>query len=426
MKPFSHHSQWRGIAYEKALNGLTILIALSLPWSTSLVGIFVVVWLLAIVPTIEPGKFIATLKRPACILPVGLFLLAATGTLWSDAPSYTKMQALGSTTKLMLLPFLIYHFERSGGGTQVFLAFLASCTALLVMSWLVIPFPQLTLKPVIEHGIPVKNYIDQSQEFALCAVGLLGPYVILVRQRRYLAATGIAALALSFLVNLVYVISSRTALVSLPIMLSAFVATQLRPRELIVAVIVASSLTATAWLTSPKLQQRLTNLSQEYRLYETKNESTSVGLRLEFWRKSISFFSRSPIWGHGTGSIPGLFKAAAAGQTGASAEVISNPHNQVLNVAVQWGGIGVAVLLALWAAHLLMFRGIALANYIGMLVVVQNIFSSLFNSHLFDFHEGWMYVLGVGAAGGLVLANSGDKNRSLGRRIESERPVVHP
>jgi len=35
--------------------------------------------------------------------------------------------------------------------------------------------------------------------------------------------------------------------------------------------------------------------------------------------------------------------------------------------------------------------------------VVQNIFTSLFNSHIFDFHEGWMYVLGVGVAGGMVL-----------------------
>ena len=37
------------------------------------------------------------------------------------------------------------------------------------------------------------------------------------------------------------------------------------------------------------------------------------------------------------------------------------------------------------------------------MVVLQNMFSSLFNSHLFDFHEGWMYVLGVGIAGGMVL-----------------------
>ena len=34
---------------------------------------------------------------------------------------------------------------------------------------------------------------------------------------------------------------------------------------------------------------------------------------------------------------------------------------------------------------------------------VQNIVGSLFNSHLFDFGQGWVYVLGVGVAGGHAL-----------------------
>ena len=57
----------------------------------------------------------------------------------------------------------------------------------------------------------------------------------------------------------------------------------------------------------------------------------------------------------------------------------------------------------MWLAHLLLFRGEGLVAWLGLLVVVQNIFTSLFNSHLFDFHEGWMYVLGVGIAGGTLL-----------------------
>jgi len=32
-----------------------------------------------------------------------------------------------------------------------------------------------------------------------------------------------------------------------------------------------------------------------------------------------------------------------------------------------------------------------------------NVVSSLFNSHLFDFGQGWLYVLGVGITGGMVL-----------------------
>jgi O-antigen ligase len=67
--------------------------------------------------------------------------------------------------------------------------------------------------------------------------------------------------------------------------------------------------------------------------------------------------------------------------------------------------IGVILLYAMWLSHLLLFRGEGLAVWLGLLVVVQNMLSSLFNSHLFDFHAGWMYVLGVGVAGSMVLRN---------------------
>ena len=39
----------------------------------------------------------------------------------------------------------------------------------------------------------------------------------------------------------------------------------------------------------------------------------------------------------------------------------------------------------------------------GLLVVSYNVVSSLFNSHLFDFSQGWLYVFGVGITGGMVL-----------------------
>jgi hypothetical protein len=84
--------------------------------------------------------------------------------------------------------------------------------------------------------------------------------------------------------------------------------------------------------------------------------------------------------------------------------VVSDPHNQTLNAAVQWGVAGVVLLWAMWLVHLLLFRGEGLVAWIGLLVVLQNILSSLINSHLFDFTEGWIYVLGVGIAAGTVLA----------------------
>jgi hypothetical protein len=44
-----------------------------------------------------------------------------------------------------------------------------------------------------------------------------------------------------------------------------------------------------------------------------------------------------------------------------------------------------------------------LMSSIGSILVIQNIISSIFNSHIVDFTPGWMYVLGVGVAGGCCL-----------------------
>jgi hypothetical protein len=52
---------------------------------------------------------------------------------------------------------------------------------------------------------------------------------------------------------------------------------------------------------------------------------------------------------------------------------------------------------------LALFRSGSYASWVGLVVVIQNIVGSLFNSHLFDFTQGSAYVLGVGIAGGIVL-----------------------
>jgi len=389
-----------------------ILIAVSLPWSTSLVAIFAAALLVSMVPFLDVRAFLQSLRRPICALPIALFALAVVGTLWSDAPWGARLYAIGPTAKLLMLPVLFYHFERSARGAQVLTAFLVSCGLLLAMSWLVAFDPRLALKSQAAYGVPVKDYIDQSQEFALCAVALAYPIVTLLRARRIFLAGLLVALSLSFVVNMMFVIVSRTALVTMPIMLAVFALLHLKWRTVVIVLCIATVFAGLAWAASSQLRRTTETLLRDYQLYKERNIPTSIGLRLEFWQKSLRFFSEAPIFGHGTGSIRVLFEEAAVDQFGAAAEVVGNPHNQTLNVAIQWGLIGIAVLYALWALHLLLFRSDGLAAWIGMLVVVQNIFTSLFNSHLFDFHEGWMYVLGVGVAGGMVL-KTGFRNTAL-------------
>jgi O-antigen ligase len=397
---------WRDpAAWATTSDIFAVLIALSLPWSTSLVAIFATALLVSVAPFIDLKAFLQLLKRPICALPLALFALAALGTLWSDVPWGTRLYAVGPTAKLLVLPVLFYHFERSARGMWVFVAFLVSCVLLMAMSWIVAFYPAISLKPdmVLQRGIFVKNYIDQSQEFALCAVALAYPVITLLRAKRRLLAGLLIAISLSFVVNMAFVIVSRTALVTIPIMLAVFALLHLKWRANLIIFCAVIVLAALAWAASPQLQRTIETFSRDYQLYKEKNVPTSAGLRLEYWQKSLRFFAEAPIFGHGTGSTRALFERAAVGQVGAAADVVGNPHNQTLNVAVQWGAIGIVVLYAMWLVHLLLFRGDGLTAWIGLLVVVQNIFTSLFNSHIFDFHEGWMYVLGVGVAGGMVM-----------------------
>ena len=74
-----------------------------------------------------------------------------------------------------------------------------------------------------------------------------------------------------------------------------------------------------------------------------------------------------------------------------------------------WWGLGHAAMLVVIGIPLIAFKSelpvwleSGAEKAIGLVIVVQNFISSLLNSHLFDFHEGWIYVLGVGVAGGIV------------------------
>src|SRR5260370_354986 len=218
-------SAWRDPA-ARILNVdlVTVLIAILLPWSTSGVSIAGVLWVVALIPTIEMRAFLRSLMRPICALPIAFFALALVGTLWSDASWGARLYAVSPTAKLLMLPLLLYHFERSPRGLWVFVAFLASCTLLMAVSWIVAFEPNLTLKPEAEaRSVFVKNYIDQSQEFALCAVALTYPIMTFLQTNWIRLAALLTALPLSFPANMMFVVISRTGPVTLPIILPGFV-----------------------------------------------------------------------------------------------------------------------------------------------------------------------------------------------------------
>lgn len=417
-------SIWRNTAaWMRAADIAVVLLAVSLPWSTSLVAIFAVAWLALLIPTAEQRDIANFLNRPACWVPILIFVIAVTGMFWAtDIPWPTRFHSLGQVAKLLAIPVLILHFEKSGRGFWVLIGFAGSCAVVLLLSWAMFIEPRLAFGSSGIPGVPVKNTIAQAQEFTLCAFGALGAAMYVFSRGMKRAALGLVLLAFGLVTNMVFVSNSRTALACVPILFVLFVAMFFSKRMALLLVLTAVVASVLAWNASSYLRLRVEGALTEYQAYRATNAATSTGQRLEFWRKSLKFFQAAPVLGHGTGSTRALFERDAIGQTGVSAEVIANPHNQTLNVAVQWGAAGVFLLYLMWIVHLRVFIGrTGLFAWIGLAAVVQNFCSSLLNSHLFDFTEGWIYVLAVGVAGGMVFRAS---NESAPATM-SMRPLTH-
>lgn len=380
---------------------LAVAVAVSLPWSTTATGILIALWLVAALPTLELGALRRELESLAGGLPVLLWLLAALGLLWADVSWTERFGGFNSFHRFLLIPVLLAQFGRSPNGMRVLVGFLASVVVLLLASWLLVLFPALWR--TLQFSVPTKDYILQSEEFLICAFVLLGIALDQARDGRWRSVAGLVALSVVFFANIAFVATGRTALLVVPVLALLLGYRQFRWRGVIGAALVFGVLGGAAVAESPYLRARLATSVSEVRAWEARDALNSTALHLEFLKKSVSFVKTAPLIGHGTGSIAEQFRNAATGQSGAAGVASVNPHNQILAVAIQLGLVGAVVLLAMWGAHLALFRGGGLIAWIGLVVVVQNIVSCLFNSHLFDFTQGWLYVFGVGVTGGMAL-----------------------
>lgn len=396
---------------------LVVALALVFPWSTTATTGLALLICIMIAITYGAQEMINGLRRPACALPLLLLGLASVGTFWAHGvPWPERLHAFGKVSKFICFLPLFVHFQNTSRAGLVFAAYLLSNLVLLALSFLVFLSADITsVVGAKAPGVPLKNYLDQSQAFAFIAIVLVSLAAEAVRRQQRPQASSLAALSAAFFANLAFVNIARTAFIYLPVMLALVTVRYVRGWYSLAVLAAICVLAVGAWEMSPNLQFKMVRLMGEVDAFQTNTMfvngvETGGAERLEFWRKSIGFIRSAPVLGHGTGSTKQLFAAEAAGQTGIEAKVVDNPHNQTLAVAIQWGMLGCVVLYGMWGAHLLLFqeglsgrKGTLLA-WIGLIAVAQNVLSSLLNSHLFDFYQGWLYLFVVAIVGGQLQA----------------------
>jgi O-antigen ligase len=396
--------------FERALfaaDCLAVAAAALVPWSTSAGSILIAAWLVVLLPTLDFAMVRRELTTPEGGLPVLLWLVAALGMLWADVAWTERLDGLGSYHKLLAIPLLLAQFRRSRHGRWVVSGFFVSAAVLLVVSWGLALIPGLPWRGNRDMvGVPVRDYIAQSEMFAICALGLLGLAAARWRQQRRDQALLLTAVSAAFLANVLYVATGRTTLIVIAALFLLFGLRQFGWKGVIATALIGAVVAGAAWTSSPYLRDKVNLAISEIERY-SHDPGSSTGLRLDFWRYSIRIIIAAPVIGHGTGMIETMFERAHRADP--AVPITRNPHSQILTVGIQLGVLGAAVLFAMWIAQLALFGGPTVAAWFGLTVAVGTVIGSLFNSHVGDFAQGWIYVFGIGVLGAMVGRRAGDQ-----------------
>jgi O-antigen ligase len=407
----------RRVLLRRLSDGLPVLVAGALPWSTSISGILIALWIVVTLPVLNVRLLSHHIRSIFGGTAVALAGVGIVGFFWADAPLSERAHGLLPFLRLLLVPVLLTQFSGSANGVWVAVGFLVSASVLLALSFAMILWPSFLVGPY--NGVPFKDYISQSGIFLLSAFALFQVALDSYRSRRHRYAVVSLGLGLLFIANIAYVTTSRTTLVVGPILLLLLWWRQ-RQRQLAWVLVGGALLAALiTWSSSSYLRDRVIGAAAEITSYEASGPATtSTAFRFNFWRTSVHIIEGAPFVGHGTGSIKEMFRREAP--TSGDLNLPTNPHNEILTIGIQLGLLGVLLLLAMWTAHCLLFSRAGLMAWIGLAAVTQNIVGSLFNSHLMDFTQSWLYVFTVGVFGGTVLRSSDTMSLERSSHREAE------
>ncbi len=342
---------------------------------------------------------IAGMRMATPIVVLGAMLMLAASLMWSTGPDGQPLTSWHKHGKLVVIALLLFLLRSRREVLWALAAFAVGQTFMLASTWLLVaglPLPWARANEAASSHAVFSSYLDQSMMTACFAAvcwhlrGLApGP-----GGRRLALALLVLSLACVF-----FVFRARSghliaiALVSLAIMWE--LPQRMRAGALFVPLLVALVFAAS----SDKVSGRLMAVVHEVQAYAVHEDvTTSSGIRINLWQRSLQALEQRPWAGSGVGSWYQEYNALQTRLSpGSNIEYHSNPHQEFLLWAVELGLPGVVLLGGLMTAMGLDgVRGDRNTSRASLSVVLALVLACLFNCALYDALIGDFFCVLIG------------------------------
>ena len=388
--------------YSRSVAGWSAaLIGFSLPISTSLDGILLVV---TVVAWVIGGAFrelpkIVRDNGLVLLLPC-LFVLIAFGMVHGPAPFSERVRSLWKYDDLLLPLVFIPLFLDSSVRERGLWAFgLAMGLTLLISLGLAAGWIP---KSSWFHGGPANATVFKQQithnllmAFAALLFAEIGRRASVPWQRY-----GLAVLSIGAVIDVFMLVQGRTGQLVLCALIIVWSIRSFGLRGLAVGATAVAVLVVMSYAASPVFQKRVEKTMKELEKAQVETVApvnSSVGLRAEWYQNTARLIAAHPVAGVGTGSFAHAYAELVSEPMAVKP---AHPHNQYLLTTAELGAVGAVLLPGVFGILWWKFRSADAQPYgvLGQGIVIALAIACVFNSALIDHTEGLWWAWWVSAA----------------------------
>lgn len=378
---------------------LMVLFGFFIPISTAvtniLLGLILLFWILDNIKDRFKNIILVLRSNPVALMGGVLFLIYLAGSLYSNAETEGIVESLRDGVKFAFIPMMMIYFKDEKIRPSFMAGFICAMVVVLFLSYLL----WLEMLPGL---FPVKGDLKNPTIFFLhITQNIFMAYMVFVfavwarfssKLNERLIFFGVSLIALF---NVLFLVQGRTGHLIMIVLLVYFFFAWRSVKSIAIALSLIVLMVTGIWMyPSNPLVVRATKVVNEVKAWDYEKptqDTSSSGLRMEFYLNSLKLIKESPVFGTGTGSFAKTYHEAYKDTK--MIQGVVHPHNDYLMFAVQFGVVGLLVLLGFFMAQW---------KYAGRLTerketilsrgfILTMLCACMVSSPLIDHAEGWFF-----------------------------------